>query len=127
MDKRIRDTIYNVVKEIVSSYNSDLDLVGLRELQLYIDNDSTIYRQLTSIYKNLIRKKKNGTYKHELAPKLFMYVVEAAAKKYTRDYSSKDTKWHELFPTNLRKALSEEMADDFDENYKTGEFAHLEK
>lgn len=64
-----------------------VDEVAARELTLYIENDSTIYRQrIQPIIKNLARKMKKGTYDPELAVKGFMYAVEHGIKSYNKEF-----------------------------------------
>ena len=64
-----------------------VDEVAARELTLYIENDSTIYRQrIQPIIKNLARKMKKGTYDPELAIKGFMYAVEHGIKSYNKEF-----------------------------------------
>ncbi len=74
------------------------DEVAARELTLYIENDSTLYRQrVQPIIKNLARKMKKGSFDAELAVKGFMYAVEHGLKNYKKDFGDgfkidKDTK-----------------------------------
>ena len=64
-----------------------VDEVAARELTLYIENDSTIYRQrIQPIIKNLARKMKKGTYDPDLAIKGFMYAVEHGIKSYNKEF-----------------------------------------
>jgi hypothetical protein len=60
-----------------------------RELVLFIENDSQLYRsQYQPIVLNLARKKIKGIYKRELAVKLVVYLVESGRKKYLREVGS---------------------------------------
>jgi len=85
------------VKESVE-ISEAVDEVAARELTLYIENDSTLYRQrVQPIIKNLARKMKKGSFDAELAVKGFMYAVEHGLKNYKKDFGDgfkidKDTK-----------------------------------
>ena len=60
-----------------------VDQDAARDLELTIANDGDLYRQqFQPIMKNLMKKRRAGTYRHDLAVKLFGYLVEAGAKKY---------------------------------------------
>ena len=59
----------------------------MEELKLYIDNDSSLYRQrYMPILKNLSKKKKKGRYRKNLAQRAFMYLIDDGAKRYVRSY-----------------------------------------
>lgn len=101
----------------------DLDKDAARELHIYIDSDADLYRQQrTPIHKNLVAKKVRGVYDSQLAVKLFMYLVEAGAKKYTKEYSSPGDKWYEMFPKDLREAVATELRDSFEVEYDLGNY-----
>jgi len=58
-----------------------------RELSLYIENDSDLYRQQTTpIILNLARKIKRGIFSHVKAAKLFRYLADNGAKKYSTEF-----------------------------------------
>lgn len=60
------------------------DPAASHELYLSAINDADLYRQqIEPIIKNLRRKIVKGTYKPELALKLWRYAADTAAKKYT--------------------------------------------
>jgi hypothetical protein len=97
-----------------------------RELKIYIDNDGDLYRQqTTSILKNLATKRARGVYKHDLAVKLFGYLVEAGAKKYVKQYDAPNAKWHDVFNVATRKAVAEDLARDFEAEAKLGNYDNL--
>jgi len=59
------------------------------ELELYIINDSGMYRQMAQpLILNYARKKVNRTYDGNLAIKGFINLVETGVKKYRRDFGS---------------------------------------
>jgi hypothetical protein len=101
------------------SFDTDDDEILADELLLFLDNELPLYRQKQSIATNLVRKIKNGTYDHKLAPKLWGYVVERAAKMYAKEFDNARV-WHKLFPVSLRNIVSKELADRWYANAKAG-------
>jgi hypothetical protein len=66
-------------------------------LKLFIENDGDLYRHQTlPIIKDLVRKAVAGKYNHRLAIKLWGYLAERGAKKYTHDYG-------DVFPPSTRR------------------------
>lgn len=66
-----------------------VDSVSARELEMYITNDSTIYRQrITPIIKNYARKMKNGSFDENKAVKGFLYAVGDGIKSYNKEYGA---------------------------------------
>ena len=64
----------------------EIDHVLAKELALFIENDSQLYRsQYQPIVLNLARKKAKGIYDPKLAVKLVLYLVESGRKKYFKD------------------------------------------
>ena len=79
-----------------------------RELKLYIDNDGDLYRQrLVPIVKNIQRKMKSGKYDHSKAPKLWMYLVDDGAKKYSKEFPGVK------FDRKVRQYVAQEFADEY--------------
>jgi hypothetical protein len=94
----------------------EVDEVSARELSLFIENDANLYRQReVPITKNLALKKAKGIYDRDKAVKLWMYLVEDGARKYTREYAGPGAKWNEIFP----KATRQEVAKDFNKSFET--------
>ena len=92
----------------------------MMELKLYIDNDSSLYRQrYMPILKNLSRKKKQGKFRKGLAQKAFMYLIDDGAKRYTREYGGNV---RDVFPKRQRKMLAQDYVDEFEETFKNQEF-----
>lgn len=101
------------------------DTHAATELELYIDNDGDLYRrQRLPILKNLATKRARGQYKHDLAVKLFGYLVEAGAKKYAKDLGA-DQPWHKMFNVGTRKRVAEEMTRDFEAEAALGTYNDL--
>lgn len=71
------------------------DKAAAKELLLFIDNDGELYRQQTSaIQKNLSKKFKAGKYSSTKAAKLWTYLADNGAKKYTWEYGDRRGSWH---------------------------------
>jgi hypothetical protein len=97
-----------------------------QELKLYTENDGDIYRQTTtSILKNLATKMASGKYDHDRAVDMFMYLAEAGAKKYAREFGGPGTIWHEMFPIDVRRMTSAEWRDEFEVEYKNGTYDNM--
>lgn len=95
------------------------------ELRLFIDNDGDLYRQQTTpIHKNLVTKIAKGDYNATKAEKLWLYLVDAGAKKYAKDAGSGGT-WHEMFPISDRREVAKELNRHFLVEQKLGNFDHL--
>mgnify|MGYP000082426267 CR=1 FL=1 len=92
----------------------------MRELKLYIDNDSSLYRQrYMPILKNLSRKKKQGKYRKGLASKAFMYMIDDGAKRYVKSYGGNA---RDVFPKRERKDLAKDYVEEFEDTFKNQEF-----
>ena len=92
----------------------------MKELKLYIDNDSSLYRQrYMPILKNLSKKKKKGQYRKRLAQKAFMYLIDDGAKRYVRSYGGNA---RDVFPKRQRKDLAKEYVEEFEQIYDDQEF-----
>jgi hypothetical protein len=86
------------------------------ELDLYAENTSELYNQKKSILANIRRRLAKGTYNHALAPKLWMYWVDAAAKRYNKEYGSSGN-----ITTIFNKATREHLAHELANRYRNGE------
>jgi hypothetical protein len=92
-----------------------------RELELFIMNDQDLYRQMfMPIIMNLARKMKRGVYNHQMAPKLWQYLVDQGAKKYVMQYGGTV---RNTFPKKARMELAKDMADEQMEMIKAGEYS----
>ena len=82
--KKMMAEAFGVVKE---------GKIEQRELKLFIDNDSRLYRQrFLPIMRNLSNKMSKDRYKASLAERAFMYLVNDGVKKYISDFGGdKDT------------------------------------
>ena len=92
-----------------------------RELELFIMNDQDLYRQMfMPIIMNLARKMKRGVYNHQMAPKLWQYLVDQGAKKYVMQHGGTV---RNIFPKQARMELAKDMADEQMEMLKAGEYS----
>jgi len=64
------------------------------------------------IQKNLITKMAKGVYDRTKAEKLWMYLVENGAKKYSKDFSD-GRDWHKMFSMEDRRAVAKKLNDHF--------------
>ncbi len=102
------------------------DTVAAKELLLYIENDGDLYRQQgLPILKNLVLKIDRGVYDHERAVKLYGYLVENGARKYTKEFAGTGDKWNEIFNKPTREAVSREFVKSFETEYKLGAYDHF--
>ena len=93
------------------------DTEAARELYLYAANDYDLYRQnILPIILNLQRKIKSGKYKAELAPKIWRYAADNAAKTYTHGGSGFGIgKGYGIFTVPIRNKAAEMLMEHFNE------------
>ena len=92
-----------------------------RELELFIMNDQDLYRQMfLPIIMNLARKMKRGVYNHQMAPKLWQYLIDQGARKYVMQNGGTV---RNTFPKQARMELAKDMADEQMEMLKAGEYS----
>jgi hypothetical protein len=102
-----------------SFYDKDM----AREISLYADNDADLYRQSRRpILINLSKKYKKGTFKVDLASKLWVYYIENALKKYQKEFGNKNQSWSTLMKPSDRKLLAMEYAIDTLNEFNLGNF-----
>lgn len=91
-----------------------------RELYIFTISDGTLYRQQGEpIVKNLARKMNKGIFKRELAIKLYGYLANNAAKKYTFEFDVLTpgiSSWHQvkgygIFTTRHRREAAGKLLD----------------
>lgn len=87
------------------------DPVAADEIRTYADNNSQLYySRRMPILKNLYKKWKKGTYKTDLAAKLWKYYIEDAMQRYQKEFGSRGEKWHQLLSVADRKLLATDYA-----------------
>ena len=99
------------------------DSDAVNELDLFIMNDEDLYRQqfMPKIL-NLKRKMKKGTYDDELAIKLWMYLIDDAAREYVKQFGSPDQDVKDMFPKETRLKVAEVISLREKENIEKGEY-----
>jgi hypothetical protein len=101
------------------------DKDAAREIELYADSDSQLYFQMKRpILINLGNKYKKGTYSIEKAAKLWRYFIDAALKKYNKEFGSRGDKWFELLNTHDRQLLALEYAQATKDEFDLGNFTN---
>ena len=91
------------------------------ELLLYLDNEEPLYRQKKAIAANLAKKFAKGTYDSVKAPQAWSYVVEAAAKRYHKEFPG-GGKWSDMWPAKIRRIVAVALAERYHANMKAGHF-----
>ena len=100
----------------MKTFNAD----NVRELELYADNTIEIYEQKKSIIKNLSRKINRKAYNPKLAPKLWRYWIDNAAKRYTKEFG---TEGSNIFSVADRDEVSRLFAESEYQKIKAGEYS----
>ena len=103
------------------SENIDSDAVN--ELDTYIMNNENLYRRrFMPIISNIKRKLAKNVYDHEKAQKLWMYLVDDAAKEYVKEFGSTQDDVATMFPKETRQQVARVISDRELENIKQGEY-----
>jgi len=79
----------------------EVDEIAGRELELFAQNEGTLYNQKKSIIKNLQLKMARGQYDPAKAARLWEYWLENAAKLYARQTGG--ASWSEMFSASTRR------------------------
>lgn len=91
------------------------------ELLLFIENTSELYNQKLAILENVRRRVRNGTYDHALAPKLWMYWVDAGMRRYEKENLSKG-EGPRVFPPPVRREVANYLANEEFKSLMGGEY-----
>ena len=81
-----------------------VDEHAMHELDLYAENEYSLYAQKKAIFANLQKKASKGVYDADKAAKLWGYWVKAAADKYKKEFGGPS------FNKATRDALAKELA-----------------
>ena len=104
---------------ITEAHDSD----AVNELDSFIMNDEDLYRRrFMPIITNIRRKMKRDVYDHEKVIKLWMYLVDDAARKYVQDNGTPDQDVKDVFPKETRLKVAQVIADREKENIEQGEY-----
>ena len=99
------------------------DSDAVNELDSYIMNNEELYRRrFMPIIENLRRKMNKGIYDDKLAIKLWMYLVDNAARKYVQEFGTPDQDVKDMFPKETRLQVAQIIADREKENIEQGEY-----
>ena len=103
--------------------NEAMDSDAVNELDSFIMNNEDLYRRrFMPIISNIKRKVKKNIYDHEKAQKLWMYLVDDAAKEYVKEYGSTQDDVSSMFPKETRQQVARIISDREIENIKQGEY-----
>ena len=103
--------------------NENIDSDAVNELDTYIMNNENLYRRrFMPIISNIKRKLKRNVNDHEKAQKLWMYLVNDAAKEYVKEYGSTQDDVSNMFPKETRMQVARVISDRELENIKQGEY-----
>ena len=103
--------------------DESLDSNAVNELDSYIMNHEDLYRRrFMPIISNIKKKIAKNVYDHEKAQKLWMYLINDAAKEYVNEFGSQDEDVKDLFPTQIRQQVAKVISDRELENIKQGEY-----
>ena len=104
---------------IIEAPDSD----AVNELDSYIMNNEDLYRsRFMPIIENLKRKIKRGIYDDKLAIKLWMYLVDDAAREYVKEFGTPDQDVKDMFPKETRLKVAEVISLREKENIAQGEY-----
>ncbi|MHB8414593.1 MAG: hypothetical protein ACYDDA_03810 [Acidiferrobacteraceae bacterium] len=87
-----------------------VDQVAAHELILFADSDGALYPQKNSIIENVKRRIARGDYDPAKAPRLWLYWIDAAARKYVKDFGSSTGRIDSLFNKPTRERAAKEIA-----------------
>ena len=100
-----------------------VDSDAVNELDTYIMNNEDLYRRrFMPIISNIKRKLAKNVYDHEKAQKLWMYLVDDAAKQYVKEFGSTQDDVGNMFPKETRMQVARVISDRELENIKQGEY-----
>jgi len=103
------------MKNPAKGVKGEIDEHAATELELWIDNTRSLHNQWSAIVKNLWKHRAKGRYNHERAVDGFMYLVDAGAKDYTKEFGGK---WNEMFDSVTRRYVANEYAKSFENNQR---------
>ena len=99
------------------------DSDAVNELDLFIMNDEDLYRRrFMPIITNIKRKIKRGIYDHKKVIKLWMYLVDDAARQYVQEFGTPDQDVKDMFPKETRLKVAEVISLREKENIEKGEY-----
>ena len=101
----------------------NIDSDAVNELDSFIMNNEDLYcRKFMPIISNIKRKMKKNVYDHEKAQKLWMYLIDDAAREYVKEYGTPGTDVKDMFPKETRERVARIISDREKENIEQGEY-----
>lgn len=92
----------------------EVDDHAATELELYIENDYELVGADNSLGKNiekmLAKKVKRGNFEVLPSIKAWMYLIDAGAKKYAKEFGSSEREWPKLFNKATREKVATRFA-----------------
>ena len=117
MTKQFKDYLLEV-QDGTTDADKVQDLAN--ELELIATNDGDLYRrQYMPIIKNLMRKRAKGVYDHNLAIKLWRYMIDRVAKQEAGPMA------RIKFPGLVRNMAAKKIADDELQKMDDGEYSEV--
>lgn len=110
------------VRGLLDAKHAQIDEHAKTELELYLENTGELHNQKQSIIKNIQRRLANNTYDSSLAPKLWQYWVDAGARRYIQEHDAPGTRVDAVFPADLRRAVAAELAAEYEQRIRAGEY-----
>ena len=92
-----------------------IDEAAVRELKLWVDNDTESYKLKKAVYGVLDRKRTREIYDSEKAVKSFYNVAEYAAKNYAKTFNDSMTAWFVTFTTTTRREVAKILLSEYEE------------
>jgi hypothetical protein len=101
-------------KRGAAKHREPVDEHAATELELYIENDYELVGKDNSLGKNieamLMKKVKRGNFDMLPSVKAWMYLIDAGAKKYAKEFSSSERDWPRLFNKATREKVATRFA-----------------
>lgn len=95
----------------------------VNELELYIANNEEIYRtQFMPLIDRLAKQLKNNSYNHQQALSQWKKLVDYSAVAYVREFVDTGEDASEVFPTEVRNKVCDNIAQKELNNIKQGEY-----
>lgn len=108
---------FKKVKSLKESLNTE---ALSKELSYFIESNSEVNDQISSVKKTLFKHFKKGEYDSSLAERAWDRVISEGAKKYAEDIGKEPRLWENLFPENIRQPIVEEFEQKFYQDLKKG-------
>ena len=119
-NKTFKEYLKLIEGDSVQATDTDV-IASAEELAMLAQNDPALYdRQYVPIIKNVMRKRAKGTYDHNLAIKLWRYLIDNIAKQDAGHMARH--KWSGV----VRNLAAKEIADEELHNMESGEYDHID-